>query len=217
MKQRIKKHIFVSIIVMFLILILLLVYYFVAINPVIIANIQLSLDSISKKAINRGIIEVGYDKALYNDLINITYRDNGDISLISINTYEANRICNQIIKLTENNINKFGQDGIDINAGIFTSIPLFSVSNKSINLKFQQIGAVNCTYHSKFISAGINQNIHRLYVEINTKVGVALPFHTEAIDVKQEYLLCENIFIGDIPYTYLQSTELDSLLNLVPS
>ena len=73
MKQRIKKHIFVSIIVMFLILILLLVYYFVAINPVIIANIQLSLDSISKKAINRGIIEVGYDKALYNDLIKCTY------------------------------------------------------------------------------------------------------------------------------------------------
>ena len=30
-------------------------------------------------------------------------------------------------------------------------------------------------------------------------------------------LLSNNIIIGDVPYTYLQSTELDSLLNLVPS
>lgn len=215
--RKFKKICKISIIVLIMLVVILLAYYFANINPVIISNTKLTMDNVSKKAINQGIIEVGCDKALYDELIDISYRDNGDIALIRINTYKANQVCSEIVKSTENNINKLGSNGVLIDTGIFTSIPILSGVGRELRLKFRQVGAVSCVYKSKFLTAGINQNIHRLYVEISTKVGVALPFHTEVVEVNQEVLLCENIIIGDIPYTYLQSTELDSLLNLVPS
>lgn len=191
--------------------------YFLLISPVIFENTKLNLDKLAKKAINLSVESITSTHVVYDDLINITHNNEGDISLIQVKSYEANRLCNNIITATEKHINQLGQVGFQIKSGVLSGVPILSGFGNNINFKFQQIGAVNCIYHSKFESAGINQNIHQLYVEITAKVSVIFPFNTQIVDVSQRVLLCENILIGKVPQTYLQSTELDSLLNLVPA
>ncbi len=199
------------------VLVVLLVVYLSVINPILVRSTSLMLDSIAKKAINEGINQITDNRAIYDDLININYNDIGHISMIQIKSYEANTICNKIIINTEKAIDELGDKGFQVKSGLFSTIPILSGLGKNITFHFQQIGSVTCSYASKFVSAGVNQTLHRLYVDINTKLSVVLPFHTEVVDVSQSVLLCENIIIGDIPYTYLQSTELDSILNLVPT
>ena len=202
---------------MFIVVIVILLLYFLLINPIILENTQVNLDKLAKRAINLSVEQVTSNKVIYDDLINISYSNTGDISFIQVKTFEANKVCNDIILTTEENIDKLGSSGFDIKGGLFTGIPILSGIGNNINFKFGQVGAVTCVYYSKFDSAGINQNIHQLYVDINAKVSVIFPFNSQVVDVSQRVLLCENIIIGKIPDTYLQSTELDSLLNLVPS
>lgn len=216
MKRR-KKNILIVFFCVLALIVTLLMLYFSVVNNAIINSTRLNLESIAKKSINQSVGDITTNRALYNEMIDIKYKDTGEISLIQIKAYQANKVCNDIVEITENNINYLGKKGINIRVGLFTAIPILSGLGGDINLKFKQIGAVNCIYNSKFETAGINQNIHKLYVQISTKIGIVFPFHTEVVEVVQAILLCENVIVGEVPYTYLQSTELDSLLNLVPS
>ncbi len=217
MKKTRRKKIIFAFVVSIIVIISILSIYFAIVNDVIYSSARLSLDNIAKKAINQGITKATKDKVLYDELVNITYNDMGEISLIQIKSYEANNICNDVVNSTERNLRTLGGMGIDVKSGLFSTIPILSALGGNVNLKFQQIGAVDCDYYSKFESAGINQNIHRLYIQVRAIIGVVFPFHIEKVEVVQKLLLCENVIIGEVPYTYLQSTELDSLLNLVPS
>ena len=88
-------------------------------------------------------------------MIDIIYSESGEISLIQIKTYEANMICNKIIENTETNLELLGENGINIKGGLFTNIPILSGWGRNYNFNFNQIGAVSCNYHSKFVTAGI--------------------------------------------------------------
>ncbi len=213
--RKTKKALWI-VLVIFAVLISIIVLYFHVINPVVIDQTRLTIESFATKAINKSVNEISINQDLYSQLINLTHKDDGSLAFIQIKSYEANKICNDIVVSTEAKINDRSSN-VTINAGVFSGVPILSGIGQNINLHFNQVGTVNCKFVSKFVSAGINQNIHRLYVEVNTKIGVAFPFHTEIVEVGQQVLLCENIIIGNIPNTYLQSTELDSLLNLVPS
>ncbi len=218
MKNKCVKRVIRWIIGILLIIItMLVVVYFAVINPIIIESTRLNLNQIGKKAINQSFISLNDERVVYNDLIKISYDDNNRISLIQVNSYQANAISHELIHKTEAIITEMGRVGFYVNAGIFSLLPIFSGSGHNINLRFNQIGAVSCDFSSKFEAAGVNQNIHKLYAMIKVSLGVAFPFHTEVVNIEQNVILCENIIIGDIPNTYLQSTELDSLLNLVPT
>jgi len=212
-----RKKNFWVVLVIIIILAVIIACYFVIINPILIKNANITLESLAKKAINQAIYTTSEDRVLYDDMININYNDIGHISLIQVKSYEANLICNNIILNTERIIEDLGEKGFKLKSGVLSAIPILGGVGKNIVFNFQQIGAVNCTYTSKFVSAGVNQTLHQLYANINVNVSVILPLNTDVIKVSQSVLLCENILVGDIPYTYLQSTELDPLLNLIPS
>ena len=218
--MRYKKHkriVCKILVVMLAIIVLLLVLYFAIINPIIMQTAKLNLERIGRQAINQSFMTLQEHRLVYTDLINISYDDNNRVNLIQVNSYQANVISQELVDNTESILYEMGRAGVDINSGIFGLLPIFSGSGKNFNLVFNQIGAVGCDFSSEFESAGVNQNIHRLYATINVSLGIVFPFYNESVNVTQKVVLCENIIIGEIPNTYLQSTELDSLLNLVPS
>lgn len=49
---------------------------------------------------------------------------------------------------------------------------------------------------------GINQTIHRIYLDINTKTNILTPFGALRNEHSSRVLLIENVIIGEIPETY---------------
>ena len=69
-------------------------------------------------------------------------------------------------------------------------------------MKLQLSGNVETNLKSEFISTGINQTLHRIYLELNCKVNILTPFETIEEEVINQVLLVEGVIIGDIPDTY---------------
>ena len=44
-----------------------------------------------------------------------------------------------------------------------------------------------------------------------------LPLKTFSVTMDNEVLVCESVIIGDIPQTYLKSSSLQDMMDLVPS
>ena len=195
---------------------LCLIIFGLLINPVLIGTIEIRTKSVSTKAINAAVGDVVKNGVVYDDLINIVTDELGNITMIQANPIEINKLSKDLAQTTEKLIDDFGELGIEIPIGSFSGIPILAGVGPNVNLKVAPIGAVSCKFISKFEQAGINQTIHRIYININANVGIVMPLYTKKFTSNQEVLISESIIVGSVPEVYLYSDSLSTLLNFVP-
>ena len=63
---------------------------------------------------------------------------------------------------------------------------------------------------SEFISKGINQTLHRIYLQVDCNVEILTPFESIGKNISNQVLLMENIIIGNIPDTYYNLEGMES-------
>lgn len=211
------KHKFVIFVFVFIFLIIgIMAFLSVAVNPIIVETSQSKVRSLSQEAVNTAVFEVIKDSSIYDSLIKIQRNEQGDIILISSNAVRINFLSREIIENAQEKLEFLGAKGVNIPVGTFSGMPIFVGRGPNINLKLIPIGAINCTFSSQFVSAGINQTNHRIYLEVSSKIKVILPTANQEVDTKTQMMIAENIIIGKVPQTYLYSNEISDMLNLVP-
>lgn len=210
-----KRKIIVLSIVLFLVLIGW-TYFATSINPVIHNMVEVKGKSLTTKAINSAVADVVMNSVVYDDLINIVTDELGNISMIQANSLEINNLSKDLAQVTERLIEEYGHGGITIPLGTFSGIPLFVGTGPNVRIKVNPVGAVNCSFISQFVSAGINQTNHKIYLKVDANVGIVMPMSTKKINVEHQVLISESIIVGQVPEVYLYSDSLDTLLNFVP-
>ena len=186
------------------------------VNPIIIDASEAKVRSLTQSAVESAVYDVIKDEYLYSDLIEIIKDSNNDIQMISANAYKINLLSKEILNSAQNNLTTLGEQGIEIGIGTFTGITLFTDKGPKASIKLSPIGTIYTRFHSEFTSAGINQTNHSIYLYVQTDVSLILPTDTKVISTTTEVLLTESIIQGKIPDTYLNSNQLDEMLNLVP-
>ena len=63
-------------------------------------------------------------------------------------------------------------------------------------------GTVETDLKSEFKEAGINQTLHRIYLEVKCNVNILTPYSTIKETIVNQVLLAEGVIIGNIPNTY---------------
>lgn len=211
-----KKKLIIVFTIILLIIISILLYLHYVVNPIIIDASEAKVRSLTQSAVESAVYDVIKDEYLYSDLIEIIKDSNNDIQMISANAYKINLLSKEILNSAQNNLTTLGEQGIEIGIGTFTGITLFTDKGPKVSLKLSPIGTIFTRFHSEFTSAGINQTNHSIYLYVQTDVSLILPTDTKVISTTTEVLLTESIIQGKIPDTYLNSNQLDEMLNLVP-
>ena len=71
-------------------------------------------------------------------------------------------------------------------------------------------GTVETDLRSEFKEAGINQTLHRIYLEIRCDVSILTPYETINETIVNQVLLTEGVIVGNIPNTYYNLEGLNS-------
>ena len=204
----------VAVFLLFVIGIVLYLNYVV--NPVVIHMSEAKVKSLATKAVGSAIYEIVNTRDLYNDLITISKDSEGNVSMIQAKSLEINLLTRSLTKLATSNLEKIGEQGLDIPIGTFSGMPILVGRGPSVNIKMMPIGSISSSYKSEFTTAGINQTNHKIYVTISSKINVVLPTANQTVETSTQVLICENIIVGKIPETYLFSDSLDEMMNLIP-
>lgn len=198
-----------------IIIVVLLVFSFM-VNPVIMDTVEIKSRALATRAMNSPIADVVMNSIVYDDLVTIVSDEFGSISMIQANSLEINNLSKDLAQTCEERISEYGVRGVNIPMGTFTGIPLLVGRGPQISVKMTPVGSVICRFISHFETAGINQTVHKIYVNIVAKVSVVLPLSTRSLDAEQQVLISECVIVGQVPEVYLQSDSLDTLLNFVP-
>lgn len=70
---------------------------------------------------------------------------------------------------------------------------------------------------SEFESAGVNQTIHRLYLDVTCNVSILTPYNVIEESISNEIVLIENVIVGLVPTTYynLEGMEKGNLVDII--
>jgi sporulation protein YunB len=210
-----KKRMTVFVIVILVLLIMFMIFAY-NVNPVIMDTVELKSKALATRAMNSSVADVVMNSIVYDDLVTIISDDFGNISMIQANSLQINNLTKDLALTCEERIAEFGKVGVSIPVGTFTGIPLLVGRGPRIKVKMTPIGSVFCRFASHFESAGINQTVHKIYVNVKANVGVVMPLSSRSFVAEQEVLISESVIVGQVPEVYLYSDSLDTLLNFVP-
>ena len=124
------------------------------------------------------------------------------INMIYANMKNINLVISDITEKIQKEINNSQNEELYISSGSFTGVSLLSGRGPKIPIKISTIGNVNTELKSEFFSKGVNQTIHRLYLKINCEISVLTPFNTINEEINNQFIIAENIIVGNLPQTY---------------
>lgn len=152
----------------------------------------------------------------YDDLFTVVRDNDGNIEMIQANSPRINSIAREIANLAQANLDSLGVQTIDIAFGTFTGLALLTGFGPDVSINIIPIGTANCDFVSSFVSAGINQTVHRIYIDVYADINIITPIDEPTVTVKAEVLVCENLIVGEIPSTYLNVGNVADIFDLSP-
>ncbi len=138
----------------------------------------------------------------YDELFTIEKDSNGNIIMIKCNVIPVNEIISDVANKIQQDIDKRGRENIEIALGSFTGLKLLAGRGPGVKISISSIGNVETDLKSEFSSQGINQTLHRVYLNVKCEINILTPFNSITKEITNQILLMENIIVGNIPNTY---------------
>ena len=213
-KHRVKRTLLIIILLFAAIGIAVWVFISKNVNPVILTISNERIRALSQDAVSRSVLEVMSGK---NDeeLISIVRDENNKIQSVEIDADTITSIAQDITITAQKKINDAGMDGIKIPLGSLSGVTLFTGLGPDVNIKIYLVGSTKTKITSVFSESGINQTLHRIYLDISGSVAVAVPGLPSTIETQTQVLMSEMIIIGEVPPTYLKAVSVGDMLDLI--
>lgn len=137
--------------------------------------------------------------------------------MISANVIPINEIISDVAIKIQEELNKVENSKFKIKLGSFTGSRLLSGRGPDIEITMSTIGNLDTDLRSEFSSAGINQTLHKIYLQVDCQVAVLTPFHTIEEKISNQVLLAEAVIVGTTPNTYynFEGVSKDNVLEVI--
>lgn len=188
-------------------IIVVIIAYSTAICIIKAINPSLELQS---KSIARALAEKSSNEACQKAIENVTYEDlcnierdsNGNIKLMNLNVININKIMTQIALDMNKNLKNERNDEISISIGSVSGNKLLAGKGPAIKVRVEILGDIQASIKSELKSAGINQTLHKIYMNVECQLCVISPYKDVTENISTEVLLAEAVIVGEIPETY---------------
>lgn len=182
------------------------------IEPSIMALCQIRATSIGVTVSNTAVKEV-MSEIDYTDLVTLEKDNNGKIIALQAKVIEMNQVSSMIGTKMQELYSQINDAYVKIPIGNFTGNALLAGRGPNIVVRIIPAGTVSTDFKTEFISTGINQTRHRIYLEIISKVRIVAPLTTKTIEVVNNVNVAETVLIGDVPNSFYHLEGVDDVVD----
>lgn len=186
------------------------------VKPIIMQYCKAKIESLTINAVNHAISMVINDGIDYGDLVEVEKDNEGNIVALRAKTSKINLLARQISSIALLNIEKVSKKGLSIPIGAFFGSVIIAGSGPEITVNIVSTGAVDCAFTSEFSEASINTTLHKIYIKVNSGIRLIIPMSDIIVETSSEVLVSECVLVGKVPDTYLKSTNLGDMIDLIP-
>ena len=209
-----KKRLWIFLGVLLAILIFIIVFFQTNVNRVLVSVSEATVQAMTTTAVNDAVFQTMENTSSYEDLVSIERNNVGDIVAITSDSLKINSLARRTASVAQKNLSELSAGGVRIPLGAFSGIEI--LAGTRVNVKIVPIGNVLCKFSSKFTSAGINQTLHSIFVDVQTSVSIILPTRTVQVGGSSQVLIAESVIVGKVPDVYLNGNIFGEGFDLVP-
>lgn len=184
----------------------------IALSAGLISFLELRLRPVAAQLAVRQVhnrITAQLDQALfavpvdYNKLVQLQQDSTGQVLAITSDPGQVNLLRASVSKAALEAIAAVDVHTMGIPLGSLFELDLLWALGPTIQVRGLTAGTVTTRVRSEFLSAGINQTLHRILVDVTVPLTVLLPGDRTTTQVETTVCLAETVIVGRVPETYL--------------
>lgn len=142
------------------------------------------------------------EKVVYNDFITISYNDSGKITAIITNTIFINDFKAILSEKAAKTVSDCGDFNILVPWGTLFGSEIFSDRGLELKVESSTYGFAVTDIYSSFESVGVNQSLHKIYVEVILSASAYIGNYKVVQTVKSRVPVAETVIVGDVPNAF---------------
>ncbi len=204
--QRNRLRLFFAVVLIFLTVLSLLFRQLLA--PVADELMAAQVNNEASDAVNVAIDrQIAAGELSYDKLVTIEKDALGNVTAIRSNMTEINRLKTGILLRIDEQLEGFSVEQLGVPAGSIFLPELFSGRGPKIPVRVLAVRASDANFRNEFSSAGINQTLHRIMLDIRVDVTILTWTGTREVTVDSSVAVAETVIVGTVPSTYFGMNE----------
>lgn len=140
----------------------------------------------------------------YSDFAAVIYGEDGGVASIEAVTYNINKVQTELILRINGEFEESCDTSAEIPLGSLTDSYLLAGKGPRIRLRICPVRDASVVLTSTFTSAGMNQTCHRISAVVTADINSSIPLYSFGTQVSFEFLIAENIIVGEVPEAALR-------------
>lgn len=149
----------------------------------------------------------------YEELFTIEKDNEGNITLIKSNIVPMNNMISDLTGNIQNEFDELKKTKVEIPLGSAMGRYILSGTGPSIPIRIAIMGNVDTELKNEFTYQGINQTLHRIYLQLDCKMKIITPLKNFERNIINQVVIAEHVIIGKIPETYYNLEGMETRLD----
>ena len=139
----------------------------------------------------------------YGDLVTIQRDASGAITALSTDMAQLNLLRAELTTAILQALDGVDVSTIRVPLGSLLDFEPFWARGPSLQARAMTVGTVTAEFESEFTSAGVNQTMHQIWLDVAVPMTVLLPGGELEVTVRTRLAAAETVIVGQVPNTYL--------------
>ena len=165
------------------------------------AQAQNSMTAVVENAVTAGLAA---RQVSYSDFVAIQRDEGGAITALTTDMARMNLLRTELITAILEALEEVDVSDIQVPLGsLFNLEPLWA-KGPALRARAMTVGTVRAEFDSQLTSAGVNQTLHRIWMEVAVPMTLLLPGGEVEVPLDVRLCVAETVIVGQVPDTYLQ-------------
>lgn len=196
----------------------LLSVVFYKMRPVILRYAESAAETLLLDASNKAILNILNEQNVsYNDIVALSREESGRVTSLETDIVKINSLKSLISNRLSEIIAGNEYYDLYIPLGTFLSSTYTSGYGPKIHFKMQLTATARVNFSHEFRSAGINQVLHIVTVDMDISGSLVITGYNGGISVKNQAMAAQTIIVGTTPeaFTNVIESEQDNTAGLI--
>ena len=193
-------------------------FYYYKMNPVIMRYAVSVAETIMLDSANEAVIKILNENEIsYDDIVKLTTNDDGYVTSLEIDIYQINNLKSRISNKTSSIIEEKEYYDVGIPIGTFLGNTYTAGIGPKLNFKMQLTTTAVVDFGHKFESAGINQVLHMVMINIDIEGSLIISGYSKTITASTSAVAAQTVIVGKTPdaFTNVIESEQDNTGGLI--
>lgn len=170
------------------------------------AQARNSMTAVVENAVTAGLAA---RQVSYSDFVTIQRDEGGAITALTTDMARMNLLRTELTTSILEALEEVDVSDVQVPLGSLFDLESLWAKGPAIKARAMTVGTVRAEFDSQLTSAGVNQTLHRIWMEVTVPMTLLLPGGEAEVPLDTRLCVAETVIVGQVPDTYLQ---LDGIL-----